>query len=310
MTNSKPHWNKRVKKSSTVRLSGILASLIPALLIQQDALAGPEEDRQAFVAFFQARFPNIPLAEFANGIYAIDNDAREQWLDIEDFPPYEFTIDAGEALWQETFASGRTYTDCFADPTEDIRPRYPQFDAASGEVLTLELAINNCRSTHDQPAFANDSTEITAITAYLAFESRGKQLDIRVPADSPGALDAYETGKQARPVEFFLLRLSRHLIWSICSGRPFEHRPRSSHALSRLPFQSGWHGFSSSAIFRLRTRRPGQTVRAAEHRIQKSGVLSGLYEQRFRSQRPGLAQVGLTPPATAASIATRQSSPL
>jgi len=176
MTNTKPHWNKCVKKSSTVRLSGILASVIPALLIQQAALAGPEEDRQAFVAFFQARFPNIPLAEFANGIYAIDDDAREQWLDIEDFPPYEFTIDTGEALWQDTFANGKTYTDCFADPTEDIRPRYPQFDEAS--------------------AYAYDSTEITAITAYLAFESRGKQLDIRVPEDNPGALDAYETGKQ------------------------------------------------------------------------------------------------------------------
>jgi len=196
MTNSKLHWNKRVKKSSTVRLSGILAAVIPALLIQQNAIAGPEEDRQAFVAFYQARFPDIPLAEFANGIYAIDSDAREQWLDIEDFPPYEFTIDTGETLWQETFANGKTYNDCFADPTEDIRPRYPQFDTASGEVLTLELAINNCRSMHDQPAFANDSTEITAITAYLAFESRGKKLDIRVPEDNPAALDAYETGKQ------------------------------------------------------------------------------------------------------------------
>ena len=185
-----------MKNSRTVRLSGILASIIPALFIQQDAKAGPEEDRQAFVAFFEARFPNIPLAEFANGIYAIDSDAREQWLDIEDFPPYEFTIDAGETLWQESFANGKTYTDCFTDPTEDIRPRYPQFDESSGEVLTLELAINNCRSTHDQPAYAYDSTEVTAITAYLAFESRGKQLDIRVPEGDSGALDAYETGKQ------------------------------------------------------------------------------------------------------------------
>lgn len=196
MTNLKPHWNKRVEKSSTVRLSVILASVIPALLIQQDALAGPEEDRLAFVAFFETRFPAIPLAEFANGIYAIDSDAREQWIDIEDFPPYEFTIDAGEALWQASFTNGQTYTDCFTDPIEDIRPRYPQFDEASGVVVTLELAINNCRSTHDQPAYAYDNTEITAITAYLAFESRGKQLNIRVPADNPAALDAYETGKQ------------------------------------------------------------------------------------------------------------------
>jgi sulfur-oxidizing protein SoxA len=196
MTNSKPHWNKRVKKSSTVRLTGILASIIPALLIQQNAMAGPEEDRLAFVAFFQARFPEIPIAEFANGIYAIDSDARDQWIDIEDFPPYEFTIDAGEMLWQDTFANGKTYSDCFAEQIENIRPRYPLFDGVSGEVVTLELAINNCRSTNDEPAFAYDGKEVTAITAFLAYESRGQQLDIRVPEDDSRALDAYESGKQ------------------------------------------------------------------------------------------------------------------
>jgi len=185
-----------VKKSNSIRLSGILVSIIPALLIQQDAMAGPEEDRLAFVAFYQARFPEIPLAEFANGIYAIDSDAREQWLDIEDFPPYEFTIDAGETLWHEPFADGKTYMDCFADQIENIRPQFPLFDGVSGEVLTLEVAINNCRSTHDEAIFAFDGKEITAITAFLAYESRGQKLDIRVSEDDSRALDAYETGKQ------------------------------------------------------------------------------------------------------------------
>jgi len=174
----------------------ILASLVPALLIQQDAIAGPEEDRLAFVAFFQARFPEIPLPEFANGIYAIDSDARDQWLDIEDFPPYEFTIDDGETLWQESFANGKTYTDCFGDQIENIRPQYPLFDGVNGEVVTLEVAINNCRTANDESTFAYDGKEITAITAFLAYESRGQKLDIRVPGDDSRALDAYETGKR------------------------------------------------------------------------------------------------------------------
>ena len=170
--------------------------IVPVFLIQQTAMADPEADRLAFTAFFEARFPEIPVAEFANGIYAIDSDAREQWLEIEDFPPYEFTIDEGETLWHASFSNGNSYTDCFADQTEDIRPHYPRFDADSGEVVTLDVAINNCRSANDQPAFAYDGKEITAITAFLAFESRGKKLDIRIPEDDSRALAAYETGKQ------------------------------------------------------------------------------------------------------------------
>jgi L-cysteine S-thiosulfotransferase len=185
-----------MKKSSAFRLAGLLTSVIPGLLVQQEAMADPEEDRLAFVAFFQERFPEIPLAEFANGIYAIDSDARDQWLDIEDFPPYEFTIDAGETLWQASFANGKTYTDCFADKIENIRPQYPLFDEFSGEVLTLEIAINKCRSTNDEATFDYDGKEITAIAAFLAYESRGQKLDIRVPEDDSRALNAYETGKR------------------------------------------------------------------------------------------------------------------
>ena len=172
----------------------ILVPIIAALLLQQAATAGPEDDRLAFTAFFEARFPDIPVAEYANGIYAIDSDAREQWLDIEDFPPYEFTIDEGEELWQEVFTDGKTYTDCFTQQTGDIRPQYPLFDDDSGEVATLALAINNCRALHDQPLLAYEGEDITAITAYLAFEARGNALDIRV--DGVGALAAYETGKR------------------------------------------------------------------------------------------------------------------
>jgi hypothetical protein len=61
--------------------------------INQNVFGGPVEDRKAIVAYFEARFPGVPFSEFANGIYAIDMDAREQWQEIEVFPPYEFTLE-------------------------------------------------------------------------------------------------------------------------------------------------------------------------------------------------------------------------
>lgn len=182
-----------MQTTTTVR---VLASIVCTLLVQQVAVAGPEDDRLAFVAFFEARFPNIPIAEFANGIYAIDADAREQWLDIEDFPPYEFTIDDGQALWHEKLLDDKTYSDCFSEPDEEIRPHYPLFDGPSGEVITLAVAINNCRLQLDLEPLAYDGEDITAITAFLAFEARGRKLDIRVPESDSGALAAYENGKQ------------------------------------------------------------------------------------------------------------------
>lgn len=177
----------------------IFASIAAFWLTQPVAVAGPEEDRLAFVAFFQARFPDIPVAEHANGIYAIDSDAREQWLEIEDFPPYEFTIDQGAELWQEAFADGGTYSGCFSKDdksVEKIRPGYPAFDDASNKVITLEGAINRCRTDHDEPAYAAKDADLIAITAYLAFESRGQKLDIQVPEGNAGALAAYESGKE------------------------------------------------------------------------------------------------------------------
>ena len=169
----------------------LLLGLLPLI-----SLAGPEDDREAFVEYFQARFPDVPFAEFANGIYAIDADARRQWQDIEEFPPYEFAVEQGESLWQETMPDGATLADCFTQPVADIRPAYPHFDAGRGEVVTLALAINDCRQAHQLPALPYDAEELISITAYLAYAARGKTVATRVPADQPGALAAYEEGKR------------------------------------------------------------------------------------------------------------------
>jgi sulfur-oxidizing protein SoxA len=160
------------------------------------ALAGPEEDRAAFVAYFQSRFQDVPFEEFANGIYAIDADSRAQWEMIEEFPPYEFSIERGESLWAEAFPNGRTYADCFGTALETIRPAYPRYDAERGEVVTLELAINDCRTGNGAEPWAYGSADIIDLAAYVAFAARGETVAVDIPADQPGALAAYEAGKR------------------------------------------------------------------------------------------------------------------
>ena len=179
-----------------IKVINITVMLLVLVLCCRVSLASPSEDRQAFTAFFQSRFPDIPLAEYANGIYAIDQDAREQWQEIEIFPPYEFTIDQGRSLWGEKFTDGKTYADCFDEKEAGVRQHYPKFDKLSGEVVTLELAINQCRAKHGQPSLEYGGEQMVALSAFMAYQSRGNPINIVVDTDDPGALAAYEEGKR------------------------------------------------------------------------------------------------------------------
>jgi len=151
-----------VLPTSRIIVLGALMALVTSVL------AGPEEDREAFRNYYQSRFPEVALAEYINGIYALDEDARKQWMEIEEFPPYEFAI---------------------------IRQNYPQFDPELGEVITLELAINQCRERNAEAPYPYDSDEMLSLSAYMAYTSRGNIFDIVVP-DDPRAQAAYERGKQ------------------------------------------------------------------------------------------------------------------
>ena len=169
--------------------------LFLAAALSVPAHADPEQDREAFRAYFAKRFPNVPLTEWANGIYALDEKARLQWLEIEEFPPYEFAVEQGEALFADPFGNGGKYADCFANDGVGVRQNYPRFDMESGKVVTLELALNRCREENGEAPYAWDSTELVALSAYMAWTSRGKPIAVQIPND-PRALAAYEAGKQ------------------------------------------------------------------------------------------------------------------
>ena len=68
-----------------------------------------------------------------------------------------------------------------------IRQNYPQFDEKSGKVITLELALNQCREANGEKAISYTGDDMAALTAYMAFTSRGKPFDIKIPDDSARA---------------------------------------------------------------------------------------------------------------------------
>ncbi len=159
------------------------------------AADGAEAEFKAFRKYFTERFPKVPLDDFVNGPYSMDEGLRKQWKAIEEFPPYEFAVDKGKEMFATPFKNGKSYGDCFPDKGVGIRQTFPYFDTKSGEVITLELALNRCREANGEKPFDYTKDDMAALTAYMAFTSRGKTFDIKIP-DNPRALAAYKKGEE------------------------------------------------------------------------------------------------------------------
>ena len=173
----------------------LLCSVFLSCLVATPAFAGPDEDLAAFQAFYKKRFPGVELQAHKDGAYALDAGLREQWLEMEDFPPYEIAVDDGAELYAEAFPNGKSYADCLGASAPAVMANYPRFDAGKGSVETLEQAVNSCRVENGLPALDYLGEDMAAITAFIAMESRGMVTNVVVP-DDERAVAAYEAGKQ------------------------------------------------------------------------------------------------------------------
>ena len=170
-------------------LAALVAAMPPA-----DA-PDPAADAKAFRDYFVKKFPKVKLDDFVNGPYSMNEDMRRQWEEKEQFPPYEFALEAGKEMFATPFKNGKSYADCFANGGIGIRQNYPVFDAKEGKVVTLELALNRCREANGETPYSYVKDEMASLTAYMAFTSRGKPFDIKIP-DDPRALEAFQEGKR------------------------------------------------------------------------------------------------------------------
>jgi len=158
------------------------------------AQAAPDQDLNEFREYFFKKFPDTPKNDFINGVYSIDPASREQWEAFEEFPSYEIFVDKGEELFNKKFANGKGFADCFPNYKKGIRQNYPYFDTNSGKVVTLEGAINKCLTDNGEKAYKWKTGNITYVSAYLAYLSRGNKINVKVPNDAK-AMAAYNRGK-------------------------------------------------------------------------------------------------------------------
>lgn len=172
-----------------------MGKILLLFLLAVNVQADPVKDQQAFRQHYQKLFPHLKLSDYANGVYALDEVARGSWQAIEEFPPYEAAIERGEALFKTPFKNSHTYADCFADQGLGIAQNYPQWNRQTGQVDTLEKAINDCRNANLEKPLAYERGDIADLLAYMTYSSRGKAINVTIPADDPRALAAYEQGK-------------------------------------------------------------------------------------------------------------------
>mgnify|MGYP007125388725 CR=1 FL=1 len=68
--------------------------------------ATPLEDQQQLRQYYQQLFPTLKPADYAQGVYAIDPIAKQSWLAINEFPPYQPALEEGEILFNTPFKKG------------------------------------------------------------------------------------------------------------------------------------------------------------------------------------------------------------
>ena len=207
----------------------------------------PAADAKAFREFFVRKFPKVKFEDFVNGPYSMNEDMRKQWEEKEQFPPYEFALDAGKEMFSKPFKNGKTYADCFANGGIGIRQNYPYFDEKEGKVVTLELALNRCREANGEASLSYVKDDMASLTAYMAFTSRGKPFDIKIPND-PRALAAYENGKRY----FYTRRGQLNFSCATCHVQSPGERIRAEilapayGILNAMPiYRSEWNGMGT-----------------------------------------------------------------
>jgi sulfur-oxidizing protein SoxA len=201
---------------------------------QMAAQAGPKEDLVRFKAYFTKKLPaGKTYDDFTSGMYLYDKDLYDSWQAIEEFPPYELDLSAGEKEYNTPFGNGKTYASCFKHGGKGIAQNYPYWDAKAKKVKTFEAELNECRTKNGEKPLGWKKGKLAQLSAYLKNTARGKRINVKVPHDKD-ALAAYNAGKQ-----FYFAR--RGQLNFSCAHCHFDGAGKyiRSNILSAAPGQSG-----------------------------------------------------------------------
>jgi len=186
----------------------------------------------------------IPPSQRRSGYDLMSRETRAMQDDDATNPGMLWVLD-GEALWiRKAGAADRACSDCHGDARTSMKgvaARYPTFDAALRRPVNLEQRINACRLGRQKaPTLAYESKDLLALTAYVARQSRGLPIHIRIDARTRPFLEA---GRDA----FFRRQGQLNLACAQChddhwsgklAGSPITQAHPTGYPLYRLEWQA------------------------------------------------------------------------
>lgn len=187
-------------------------------------------------------------------------------MQSDDFAnPGMLWVTRGEKLWNAVEGrSGKSCASCHRDAASGMKGvsvRYPLKDKGTGKLLNLEARINQCREMRQgAEAYPYESDELLGLTAYVAHQSRGLPLAVRV---DDGNREHYRRGREI----YYRRQGQMNLACMHCHERNVGRRLLSetiseghgnAYPIYRLEWQSAGslHRRLRSCYFGVRARLP------------------------------------------------------
>lgn len=184
------------------KLLMVCSALVFSAGLASAVQADPQSDLKQFRDYFKKKFPTVPFDEYSNGLYALpgNEEYRASWEGYKDLAPYEVGLEEGKKMWDKPFKNGKTFASCFKNGGKNIAAGYPYWDEATKMVRTAELDINDCLKKNGEKEFTDLDKdgkargELANLVGYFYSMSKGQR--IKIDVSKPGAIAAYEKGKQ------------------------------------------------------------------------------------------------------------------
>ncbi|MCL3880821.1 sulfur oxidation c-type cytochrome SoxA [Marivita sp. GX14005] len=176
---------------------------------------GPDDDTLAIDGEEMVTKTDAPAHMEETGIDTVmsgwhfrEDDTQAMQADTFDNPGMIF-VDQAVDMWNTAEGSAeKSCASCHEGPDsmEGVRAVYPKWNEEAGEVRTLAMQINDCRTERmGAEPFKYDGTDMTAMEALISVQSRG--MPVNVAIDGPAA-ETWEKGKEIYYTRFGQLELS------------------------------------------------------------------------------------------------------
>ena len=185
----------------------------------------------------------VPFAERRSGYEFMGRETRAMQDDEATGPAVLWLLD-GEALWsRKAGEAAKACADCHGDARASMKgvaARFPAFDSSIKKLLNLDQRINLCRTEQQRaPAFAYESRELLALSAYVGRQSRGLPVDIAVTEKAKPFLEAGRAAFHRRQGQLNLACSQCHdANWGkSLAGNPIPQAHPTGYPLYRLEWQ-------------------------------------------------------------------------